>query len=406
MSSDPDTPRRTVGRTPLMGLATLMERVFAGAGLGPLAQRLIDRASADPEDAEALLDLSSALYLANNPDLARATQEQALAIRRLYSLARPADPPGLRVLAIMAPGEPSANTPVDFLVENSDVALDLYYLVPGRPEAPPVDDYDRIFVAVGESDRNAPILREAEALLAGCACPVLNAPAHIARLSRDHVFAALHSAPGIVVPATARVGRHALEGIAARGPAAHPVVEGAGFPIVVRPVGSHAGRGLAKLDAPSALPEYLRTAPGDEFYAMPFVDYRGADGLFRKYRVVLIGGRPYACHMAISDHWMIHYLNAGMGESAAKRAEEARFFARFEEDFARRHHDALRTLGEGVALDYFGIDCGETATGELLIFEVDSALIVHALDPVDLYPYKPPQMRKVFDAFRALLGAG
>jgi hypothetical protein len=103
---------------------------------------------------------------------------------------------------------------------------------------------------------------------------------------------------------------------------------------------------------------------------------------------------------------MIHYLNAGMGESAAKRAEEARFFARFEEDFARRHHDALRALGEGVALDYFGIDCGETATGELLIFEVDSALIVHALDPVDLYPYKPPQMRKVFDAFRALLGAG
>ena len=72
----------------------------------------------------------------------------------------------------------------------------------------------------------------------------------------------------------------------------------------------------------------------------------------------------------------------------------------------RSHRDALRVLDEGVALDYFGIDCAETATGELLIFEVDSALIVHALDPVDLYPYKPPQMRKVFAAFRALLDVG
>jgi uncharacterized Rmd1/YagE family protein len=57
-----------------------------------------------------------------------------------------------------------------------------------------------------------------------------------------------------------------------------------------------------------------------------------------------------------------------------------------------------------VGLAYFGIDCGETPEGKLLIFEVDVAMIVHAMDPPDLFPYKQPQMRKVFDAFRALLG--
>src|SRR5262249_4382159 len=111
----------------------------------------------------------------------------------------------------------------------------------------------------------------------------------------------------------------------------------------------------------------------------------------------------FACHMAISDHWIIHYLNAGMRESEAKRAEEARFMAEFEHDFARRHAGALRAICERVGLDYFAVDCGETADGRLLLFEADVAMIVHSMDPPDLFPYKLPQMQKVRDAFRAML---
>jgi hypothetical protein len=32
-------------------------------------------------------------------------------------------------------------------------------------------------------------------------------------------------------------------------------------------------------------------------------------------------------------------------------------------------------------------------------------MIVHAMDSPEIFPYKPPQMRKVFDAFRAMLHA-
>jgi hypothetical protein len=77
--------------------------------------------------------------------------------------------------------------------------------------------------------------------------------------------------------------------------------------------------------------------------------------------------------------------------------------AEFDQDFARRHARALDALAKRVGLDYFGIDCGETPAGELLIFEVDVAMIVHAMDPPDLFPYKGPQMRKVFEAFRTML---
>ena len=92
-----------------------------------------------------------------------------------------------------------------------------------------------------------------------------------------------------------------------------------------------------------------------------------------------------------------------MLESPVKRAEEARFFATFDDEFARRHHDALACIAARLELEYVGIDCGETPAGELLIFEVDSGMTVHAMDPVDVFPYKQPQMRKVFRAFRRML---
>jgi hypothetical protein len=109
--------------------------------------------------------------------------------------------------------------------------------------------------------------------------------------------------------------------------------------------------------------------------------------------------------MAVGDHWMVHYLNAGMAESAEKRAEEAAAMAGFALDFAIRHAAALAGMVERLGLDYFAIDCAETSGGELLLFEADVSMIVHALDPEDLYPYKRAQMAKVFKAFEALLRA-
>ncbi len=127
------------------------------------------------------------------------------------------------------------------------------------------------------------------------------------------------------------------------------------------------------------------------------------DGLFRKYRIVFVDGRAYACHLAIADRWDIWYLNAGMSQSAAKRLEEETFMRDFDVDFARRHRAALDGLAGTIGLDYFTIDCAETGNGSLLVFEADNTAIVHDMDPVDIFPYKPPQMRKIFDAFAAML---
>jgi hypothetical protein len=109
--------------------------------------------------------------------------------------------------------------------------------------------------------------------------------------------------------------------------------------------------------------------------------------------------------MAISDHWMVHYLNAGMTESAEKRAEEGRWMDGFDGDFAARHGAAFQAFAARAGLDYFAIDCGETPDGRLLVFEADTAMIVHSMDPPDLFPYKAPAMRKLFAAFTQMLQA-
>lgn len=388
--------------TPI-GVARLSKMMFDGEDLTPLWRELIGKYVYAPDDAAALMDLATIEQLFGNREDGLARQAEALEICRLYRSPGPATTPRLKLLALAAPGDMSANTPLEFLLGESDVALETLYVVPGVPLPSPLPEHDVAFVAIGESDENAPSLAALASALPQWPRPVINTPERIASLSRQRLHAALADAPGVVMPMTVRVDRAALAGLAAGAADVRDLLADGDFPIIARPVDSHAGRGLQKLEDAAAVRAYLAVQGEAQFYISRFVDYRGTDGLFRKYRIVFIAGRAYACHMAISDQWMIYYLNANMKESAQKRAEEAQFMRDFDGDFARRHGVALEAIAARVGLDYFGIDCGESADGRLLIFEADIAMIVHAMDSLEVYPYKAPQMRKVFAAFRDML---
>lgn len=388
--------------TPLMGLATLMGMAYAGDDLTALGAELLDRVREHPQDANALMDLCTIFQLKFNPRSALALQAQALVLQQCYHLGT-AEPAQIRLLALMAPGELSGNTPLEFLVAGSDISLDMLYVAPHLPVPETLPEHDLLFVAVAQSEHNAPVLSYLEPLLKAWPRPVLNPPGCIARLSRTGVWERLQGAPGVVMPACGRMARGVLEQLARGERAIASVLEATDFPLIIRPIDSHAGKGLTRLDDASALRDYLITMDQPEFYVSSFVDYRGPDGLFRKYRIALIGARPFACHMAISEHWMVHYLNADMTESIQKRAEEAHFMATFDQEFALAHQEAWTAVAERLDLDYVLLDCARTPNGQLLIFEADSAAVVHAMDPVDVFAYKQPQMRKVFDAFHQLL---
>jgi hypothetical protein len=387
-----------------IGLPTLAKMAFDGADLAPVWNALVTRVDQDPRDAAAYLDLSTIAHIQGRPDDRLVLQALALEISRIYRQpATATTSPPIRLLAFMAPGDFLANMPIEFMLQDANVTLDMVYVLPGQPLPQALPDHDVAIVAVAESSPNQPLLRELDGLLPAWPRPVVNAPDRIARLTRDGTWALLESAPGVAIPINARVDRPTMERIVAGGEPLGAVLGGKTFPIVARPLDSHAGEGLEKLDDPAALGSYLLRRPEHEFYLAPFIDYRGSDGLYRKYRVALIAGRPYASHMAVSTHWMIHYLNADMMGQANRRAEEARFMATFENDFAARHATALDAIARRAGLEYLPFDCGETRDGRLLVFETGTNMIVHAMDSPELFPYKRPQMEKVFAAFETML---
>jgi glutathione synthase/RimK-type ligase-like ATP-grasp enzyme len=399
-SATPDT--HNPAQTPFLGLAPFLRMSIAGTDLQPVAQALLAQAQSAPHDANLWMNLSLSTLCLGQREVGLALQAQALDLQRVYHLPAAQQPAKLRLLMLVTPGDLAANTPLECLLENSDIDLDLCFIREGDPWTRSVPEHDVLIVAVGEADEHHALLKSLEPTLASWHKPVVNAPAHILSVGRARASALLQDAPGLFIPPTEAVSRQLLQAVANGSQRLGTLFHDCDFPVIVRPAGSHGGHDLDKIDSPEHLGRYLERVDAPTFYLSRFIDYRDPDGLFRKYRIALIDGAAFACHMAVSSQWMVHYVNAGMYEDASKRAEEAHFMAHFA-DFLRRHEQALAGIAQRIPLDYLCIDCAQTAAGELLVFEVDHAMVVHAMDSEALFPFKQTHMHKVKSALREYL---
>ena len=386
-----------------IGFARLTKMAFDGTDLRPLRDQLLGRLNSGTASAGEGLDLSLITQLLGDKQAGMAIQSEVLGFHQLYRSPCSSPQPKLRVLALAAAIDMGGNTPIEFLLENSGIELQTLYVVAGVDLPAPLPEHDVAIVIASDSAECVEALRKIDAMASRWPRPLFNPPWLIRHLDRDKLHGLLRGVAGLEIPATLAVTREHLSKVVQSRLDLSSVAAELKFPIIVRPRGSHAGVGLVRLDDAAALSRYLGERSEQAFFVSRFVDYSSPDGLFRKYRVVLIGGRPYACHMAIADRWDIWYLNAGMTFSADKRREEERFMRDFDHDFARRHDGALTEIASRVGLDYFTIDCAENKNSELLIFEADNTAVVHNMDSPDVFPYKPPQMRKIFEAFAAML---
>jgi hypothetical protein len=387
---------------PLMGLAALTTKAFQGAALGEIEFGLTSRLLHNPHDAEALMDLSTLCLLQGKRRAHGVFQKQALALKRVFRQSTGKTPNAVRILSVMVAGDFLANTPIEFLLADSDVTLEMLFLVPGEglPEFWP--EHDVVFVAVSESEENLAVLDALGRKFRNWPKPVLNRPSGITKLIRDRAYGVLRDCAGSFMPVNRRINRVDLARVAAGGRDISAFTE-SGFPIIARPVDSHAGHGLQKLASCQVVVDYLSQQGEEEFFVSPFIDYSSVDGWFRKYRIALVDGVAFPVHMAVSRAWMVHYLNADMMDNAANRAQEAQFMLYFESGFGLRHRAAFSRVNELLGLDYVLLDCGEMPDGRLLIFEAGNAMIVHAMDPEALFPYKAPTIAKVFEAFHAMV---
>ena len=403
---DRDTAAVELARYPSaerIGFARLTRMAFEGGDLRPLRDQLVGRLANGMASAGEGLDLSLIAQLLGDRQAGMAIQAEVLAFHQLYRSPCSSEKPKLRVLALAAAIDMGGNTPIEFLLENSGIELQTLYVVSGVDLPMPLPEHDVAIVVASDSEECIEALRKIDAMAPRWPRPLLNPPRCVRHLDRDKLHGLLCGVSGLEIPATLCVTRAELSSIARSQADISSVATELRFPIIARPRGSHAGAGLVRLDDPAAIARYLDERSEQAFFVSRFVDYSSADGLFRKCRIVFIDGNPYACHMAIADRWDIWYLNAGMAFSAEKRGEEERFMRDFDADFALRHKSALAAVASRVGLDYFTIDCAESKNGELLIFEADNTAVVHNMDSPDVFPYKPPQMRKIFDAFAAML---
>jgi hypothetical protein len=347
----------------------------------------------DPAARDAHLRLYEIEQMLGAPRAAIGHLRMALQASRIVTLAAKNEPAELTVLALTRVAQWEANTPLELIVDTDRVTLHRYYIDDAdtalADEALP--PYDVLFNSIAESDSAANALRLARTFAERAGREPINAPEAVAAIGRTQVAAHFAVSPSIVAPPIERVTPAML------------LERAIAEPLIVRPVGSQAGIGLARIDDTPALRAYLVERTEPEYFVMPFVDYRNEDGFFRKYRVMFVAGEPYACHLAISPRWMIHYYNAAMAEHQWMRDEEARFIADLDSVFTGTPATALTEIAAAIPLEYFGIDCAIARDGRLLLFEADAAMLVHGTDPADLYPYKRAGFERIQTALTTLL---
>lgn len=349
----------------------------------------------DPRRAETHMRLYAAAQVAEDLPLALEHLSRALGLKRLYSEPCVTGAPRQSVLVLCAPGSWQINVPTDFLFDTRHYAIHRYYLTesPGDAEIDALPTADVVFNAVAEADRAAETLAHVERVAARLGRPLINRPEAVRRTTRDAVASLLAGIEHCVAPPVRRVARDALADV------------DVSAPFLIRPIGSHAGDDLAKIDGAADLEAYLPTTNADAFYLTPFADYRLADGHFRKYRIVFVDGVAYPYHLAIDKGWKIHYYSSEMRDGAWMRDEEEAFLTDLSSVFHGPLAKALDAIVAAIGLDYFGMDCSVMPDGRLLVFEVNAAMIVHLKDNAELYPYKHREVPKIFRAVEALLAA-
>lgn len=265
-----------------------------------------------------------------------------------------------------------------------------------RPDLTP---YRCLVNLITEPEQNDQVLDNLRKLLRGANGKVINRPEAVLRSTRDQVAKRLEGIDGLIVPRVIRIKSPKPE-------QAVQSIERAGLrlPVILRKAGTHTGRIVGLFDKI----DDLRDAFGGEgdHLATEFVDFRSADGLYRKYRVFFIGERMIFRHELVSDHWNVHGKDRDrfMIDRPDLVDEEIALLATPEGAFSPAIKEVLKAVRERMDLDFFGMDFAIMDDGDLLLFEANATMNFYSTLPGPQFDYLQRVMPPARAAFRKLLG--
>lgn len=264
----------------------------------------------------------------------------------------------------------------------------------------PLPPHDLVFNSIGDADRCREGLQAASAIVARTSRPVINHPSAVLKTGRAGNANRLQGVPGVVVPRLATLPRRRLAG-----PEAGAAIAGLGFgfPVLLRAPGFHTGLHFNRANDPLELAAAAAALPGEEAWVIEQLDARDHDGRFRKYRIMIVDQQLYPLHLAISDHWKVHYFTADMKDSPDNRAKDAEFLNDMAGIIGPRGLAAIERISATLGLDYAGIDFAVNAQGEILFFEANATMIVPPPLRDPKWAYRRPAVENILAAVRAML---
>lgn len=346
----------------------------------------------DPDQIEVHMNLAS-IFEARGDFAAVKKHRDAVYGSKAVYVDHAADP---RMTALVLWGAGLGNVPTEYLLPQKCVTRIVCVIEYARPEElARLPDYDLVFNAIGDPDVMDRVVEPMARFMATCGKPWINTAQAVARTARHRVPDLLGGLGHVVVPRTDRVEFAALRDTLNALPQDR-------FPILVRPVSSHGGDHLEKLESKADVAGF-EPWPSPYYYLTDYVNYASADGGFRKYRVLFVDRQPFAYHMAIASHWIVHHDTAGMQHEAWKRREEEAFLADPRRVLGDTAMAAIEAIGRALDLDYGGVDFSILPDGRVLVFEANATMLAHPEEAGGVYDYKNPYVRKICDAFDAML---
>lgn len=384
----PDNP---MGRVNLASLLFLM-------GEPEQARQHLDAALLlDPDHVHAHRIVGNLLAEAGDQAGARQHRDKGFGSRFLTTMPYRGDRTPVRLLLLVS--AVGGNTPMDSFLD--DQIFETHALVTEyyNPKVP-LPDHDLVFNCVSDADICREGLEAACAILERTPRPVINHPAAVLKTGRLSNMLRLRSLPNVVVPKMAAFKRSMLIG-----PQVPALVAAAGFsfPLLVRAPGFHTGEHFFRIEDSNGLAAAIAQIPGDDVWLIEQLDARDGRGMYRKLRVMMVDGRLYPLHLAISNDWKVHYFRASMADSADNRDVDRDFLNDMESSIGDRAVAALERISATLGLDYGGIDFAVNAQGDVLLFEANATMVMAPLGPDEKWDYRRPAFDAVFAAVRSMI---
>jgi glutathione synthase/RimK-type ligase-like ATP-grasp enzyme len=220
---------------------------------------------------------------------------------------------------------------------------------------------------VAEPDACSQSLKIVEQVVKKAGRPCFNHPSAIAGTTRDTVSRVLAGISGLKVPRTIRISERAPEEI-------REALARAGFsyPVLLRIAGTHLGLSLIRVDTAEQLDAVRRLNRDDRssLYVTEFYEFGSADGLYRKYRIAVVGDDIFLRHLYVADTWLVHRER----QIVDPEQEGREFLASFDVDWVQRLRPLFQEIARRLGLDFFGVDCNIDPSGQVLLFEANSCM--------------------------------